>query len=180
MIGVGWRMMLAPGIAFGRCGPGGREGRRWTGKESGLQTAVALPGNGGGGDGGNGNGGRRRHRAPMAALAMAVLAMAVAAPAPARATADGPDYYAVAGVAAGRSLAIRAEPSAAGRRIGAVPHDGRGLANLGCRGGPTFAEWQRMSASQQERARRQRWCKIRYQGIEGWVAGWHLAEDGGR
>jgi len=107
--------------------------------------------------------------------AVAVLAAGAAA----WAEADGPDYYAVRGVAAGDVLNIRAAPSAKSAAIGQVPHDGRALQNLGCRGGPTFAEWQTMSEAERTRAGRKRWCKIRYQGVEGWVAGWFLAEDSG-
>lgn len=92
------------------------------------------------------------------------------------ATADGPDYFAVKGVAAGDVLNIRAEPSASGARIGEIPHDGQGLQNLGCRGGPAFAEWQKMSEAERKRAGLKRWCKVRYGGVEGWVAGRFLTE----
>jgi uncharacterized protein YraI len=36
-----------------------------------------------------------------------------------------------------------------------------------------------MSEGERTRAGRKRWCKIRYHGVEGWVAGWFLAEDSG-
>lgn len=88
-------------------------------------------------------------------------------PRDALATADGPEYYAVTGVAADDVLNIRAEPSPNGEKVGEIPYDGRGLQNLGCTGGPTFAEWQKMSETERERARRQRWCRIRYGGVEG-------------
>jgi hypothetical protein len=94
------------------------------------------------------------------------------------ATADGgPDYYAVTGVAADGVLNIRAEPSAGSRKIGEIPHDARGLQNLGCTGGPSFAEWLKMSEAERKRAGRDRWCRVRYQGIVGWVAGRYLMED---
>ena len=95
------------------------------------------------------------------------------------ATADGPDYYAVTGVAADDVLNIRAEPSPTGAKVGEIPHDGRGIENLGCQGGPTFAEWQKMTKAERERAGRKRWCRVRYQGVEGWVAGWFLTENSG-
>lgn len=109
-----------------------------------------------------------------------VLVLAVAAPGgrSAHATADGPDYFAVRGVAAGSVLNIRAAPSTSSAKLGTIRHDARRLQNLGCQGGPTYAEWERMSAADRSRARFQRWCKVRYQGIEGWVAGWLLTEDG--
>lgn len=94
------------------------------------------------------------------------------------ATADGgPDYYAVTGVAANGVLNLHAEPSAEGRKIGEIPHDARGLQNLGCTGGPSFAEWAKMSEAERQRAGRDRWCKVRCRGIEGWVAGRYLMED---
>lgn len=94
-----------------------------------------------------------------------------------QATADGPDYFAVTGVAAADVLNIRVEPSARSAKIGEIPHDGRGVQNLGCQGGPTFAEWQRMTPTERERAGRQRWCKIRYGSVEGWGAGRYLTEE---
>ena len=95
------------------------------------------------------------------------------------ATADGgPDYYAVTDFAADGVLNIRAEPSAGSRKIGEIPHDARGLQNLGCTGVPSFAEWLKMSEAERRRAGRDRWCRVRYQGIVGWVAGRYLMEDG--
>ena len=110
-------------------------------------------------------------------LLLAALVLGWSRDAPA--TADGPDYYAVTGVAADDVLNIRAKPSPKGEKVGEIPHDGRGIRNLGCQGGPTFAEWEKMSEAQRKRARRQRWCRIRYEGVEGWVAGWFLTEDSG-
>lgn len=95
------------------------------------------------------------------------------------ATTDGPDYYAVTGVPADDVLNIHAEPSAKGEKVGKIPYNGHGVRNLGCKGGPTFAEWQKMSDNERERAAKRRWCKIRYNGTEGWVAGWFLTEDSG-
>jgi uncharacterized protein YraI len=115
----------------------------------------------------------------LAFMLLVVAALAADGPRDALATADGPDYYAVTGVAAGDVLNIRAEPSAKAEKVGEIPHDGRAIRNLGCRGGPTFAEWEKMSAAERKRAGQKRWCKIRYNGTEGWVAGWFLMEDSG-
>jgi uncharacterized protein YraI len=112
-------------------------------------------------------------------IALVMLALGAAGPGESMATADGPDYYAVTGVAAGDVLNIRAEPSPTGAKIGEIPHDGRGVQNLGCQGGPTFAEWQKMNAAERQKAGRQRWCRIRYRGLEGWAAGRFLTEDSG-
>lgn len=76
----------------------------------------------------------------------------------------GPDYYAVTGVAANGVLSIRAEPSAESRKVGEIPYDARGLQNLGCTGGPNFAEWLKMTVTERKRAGRNRWCKVHYRG----------------
>lgn len=89
----------------------------------------------------------------------------------------GPDCYAVTGVAADSVLNIREEASAGSRKIGEIPHDARGLQNLGCTGVPSFAEWLKMSEAERKRAGRDRWCRVRYGNIAGWVAGRYLMED---
>lgn len=94
------------------------------------------------------------------------------------ATSDGgPDYYAVSGVAADSVLNIRAEPSAKSEKIGEIPHNARALRNLGCTGVPSFAEWSKMSGTERRGAGKDRWCRVRYQGLVGWVAGRYLRED---
>ncbi len=110
-----------------------------------------------------------------AMLAALVIAGACASGA-ARAEADGPDFWRVAGVAPGDVLNIRAAPSPKARALGTVPHDGQGLHNLGCRGGLSFAQWEKAGPAQRERGRRARWCKIEYRGVTGWVAGRFLVE----
>lgn len=105
-----------------------------------------------------------------------VLAAAVVAP-PARAEADGPDHFRVVGVAQTSVLNVRAGPSASAARVGTLPADARGLRNLGCEGGLSYGEWANASAEERAAGRRDRWCRIDYDGLVGWVAGWHLAED---
>lgn len=100
----------------------------------------------------------------------------VASAGPVRAEADGPDFFRVVGVAANDVLNIRAEPSSRSARIGAVPHDGNGLRNLGCRGGLTFEQFNAATPAEREAGRKTRWCRIEYRGITGWVAGWYLGE----
>lgn len=107
------------------------------------------------------------------ATTIAVLACGAGA---ARAEADGPDFWRVTGVAAGDELNIRASAAPKARALGAIPHDGDGVRNLGCRGGLSFAQWRKASPAQRERGQRSRWCKVEYRGVTGWVAGRFLAE----
>ena len=93
------------------------------------------------------------------------------------AEADGPDFYAVTGVAADDVLNIRAAPSARSEKLGEIPHDARGLENLGCQGLPSFAEWQAMTGQQRQESRKDYWCRVKYEELEGWVAGRYLRED---
>ena len=109
----------------------------------------------------------------MLSVLLAGLATAVAA------EADGPDFFAVTGVTVDDVLNIRVEPTAASRKIGEIPHDGRQVRNLGCQGVPSFAEWERMTESERKDSAMHRWCRISYQGTEGWVAGRYLREDSG-
>jgi uncharacterized protein YraI len=106
------------------------------------------------------------------------LLVAVASWAPVTlAEADGPDFYAVTGVAADDVLNLRSGPSPDADKIGEIPHDGRGLQNLGCEGAPTFAEWQAMTPEQRTESGKKRWCRVRFGDLEGWVAGRYLRED---
>jgi hypothetical protein len=95
-----------------------------------------------------------------------------------QAEADGPDYYAVQGVAEGDVLNIRAEPNPHARKVGEIPPHGTCIRNLGCKGGLTFEEFTILSTEEKERRAREnpRWCKVEYQGITGWVAGRYLGE----
>ena len=97
----------------------------------------------------------------------------------AHATADGPDFYAVTDVAVDDVLNLRAGPSEDAKKIGQIAHDARGLQNLGCQGLPSYDEWERMTGKERQASRKHYWCKVRYQGVEGWVAGRFLREDSG-
>ena len=97
---------------------------------------------------------------------------------PVAATADGPDYFAVTGVADDDVLNMRAGPSAHAEKIGEIPYDARGLTNLGCQGLPSFGEWEKMTEQQRRDGRKNYWCKVGFQRLEGWVAGRFLHEDG--
>ena len=112
-------------------------------------------------------------------VSLAALLWAATAAAPAAATADGPDHFDVAGVPPGATLTLRAGPSEDTAPVAVIGHDARALRNLGCTGGPSFGEWQRMSEAQRTQAARRRWCRVRHAGIEGWAPGVSLRESAG-
>lgn len=94
------------------------------------------------------------------------------------ATADGPDHFAVRGVAAGDVLNIRAGPDAGTRKLGQIPPGASCIRNLGCQGGLSYQEFSTLSPEQRLQREREnpRWCRVEYRGIAGWVAGRYLAE----
>lgn len=108
----------------------------------------------------------------IAVMSIALLSMSSAA----QAEADGPDWWTVTGVGANDVLNIRAEPAASAEKIGKVPTNAQGLRNLGCTGEMSFDEWEKATETEREQARFNRWCKIRYAGTTGWVAGRYLTE----
>ncbi len=94
------------------------------------------------------------------------------------ATADGPERYRVVDVGATSALNLRAKPGTDGAVIGRIPAGADGIANFGCIGGLTLAEYEAASAAERAAARKTRWCKVGYDRTVGWAAGWHLAEGG--
>lgn len=109
------------------------------------------------------------------AIVLAVIMM-LASTLAARADADGPDYFQVTGVAEDDVLNIREAPEAGARKIGEIPWNGDQIQNLGCQGGMSFAEWEAATDAERAAAAQTRWCKVSYRGVEGWAAGWFLAE----
>jgi hypothetical protein len=107
---------------------------------------------------------------------MALLAASLMGGPAAHAEADGPDFYRVTGVSEGGVLNVRSGPGLEHPTIGSLAFDADGIRNLGCEGGPTFAEWQSAGPAEREAARKRRWCRIEHGGTTGWAAGWHLAE----
>lgn len=83
------------------------------------------------------------------------------------ARADGPDAWDITGVTAGSTVRLHAAPSVRSAVVKQLPHDSQGLENLGCK--PA-----RPSAG--ARAADARWCKVRFQGVQGWISGRYLAE----
>jgi uncharacterized protein YraI len=113
----------------------------------------------------------------MRLLRCIALAAAIFMASEPRVAADGgPDYWAVTGIAVGFVLDIFAEPSTDSPKLGAIPSDGKKLQNLGCIHEPTYQEWLAMSEEERMQAAERRWCRIRYQGVTGWVRGKFLKE----
>lgn len=98
--------------------------------------------------------------------------------APVLAEADGPDYFRVRNVRANDVLNLRTGPSPSAAKLAEIPHDTDGIRNLGCRGGLSFAQWERATAAQRKAAESRRWCRVEYRGVRGWAAGRFLAEGG--
>ena len=113
--------------------------------------------------------------APFALLIGLATGLGAAA---ASADADGPDFYAVRGVAHGDVLNIRTEPDPHAPKVGEIPPDGECVRNLGCKGGLTFQEFTELSPEQRKQRERenQRWCKVEYRGATGWVNAHYLRE----
>ena len=71
-----------------------------------------------------------------------------------------PPYWAVTGVRSGDVLHLRDDPSTGSTTVAEIPPNARGLKNLGCRRDPPTP-----------------WCRVDYQGAQGWVAARFLRRD---
>ena len=105
------------------------------------------------------------------------LAWASALAPPALAEADGPDSFRVVGVPSGHSLGLRTGPGLLFPIAGALPANAVNVKNLGCKGGLSFAEWQRASARERAASVERRWCRVRFGNVTGWAHGKNLRED---
>ncbi len=95
------------------------------------------------------------------------------------ATADGPDYWRVAGVSANDVLWMHPTPDYHSGKIGKIPHNAICLKNLECTGNISFAEYQRLSPREQDQLKnKSKWCKVDYRGTVGWVNAKFLTEGG--
>lgn len=94
-------------------------------------------------------------------------ALLAATPATLLARADGPDAWNVRGIAPGQSASLHAAPSLRSAIVGKVPHDAKGLVNLGCK--PAFDAGRR-------RPSEARWCRVEIKGKRGWISSRYLAE----
>lgn len=90
---------------------------------------------------------------------------------------DPSEFWAVTGVGAGDVLHMRDVPSADSKSLAQIPPNARGLKHLGCRRNqPPLDLWMRMNETARREALTQ-WCRVEYQGMQGWVAGRFLTKD---
>ena len=110
-------------------------------------------------------------------IAGTLIALSLSGLAPAEA--DGPDFFRVVGVKRGDTLNVHVEPHAHSKVIGEIAPGSDCLKNLGCKGGLTFREYTSLSKKERQRIKRERprWCRIRFDGMTGWVYGRYLAES---
>jgi len=109
------------------------------------------------------------------AFALAGAAPASAADARTPAFVESP-YYALSNEVT-RKLILRNEPSSSGKRIGELPAGARGIEGKGCRG-PSDIGWDHLSPDLRSAMSKERWCRVRWQGVEGWVSARYLRPDG--
>jgi hypothetical protein len=115
------------------------------------------------------------HTASFAIVISGISAGALCAAALAQ---QSPDFWAVTGVQANDVLHLRDLPTAESRSLARIPPNARGLKHLGClRKQLPFDQWVRMSEAARKEAQMQ-WCRVEYQGQQGWVAARFLKPDG--
>jgi hypothetical protein len=86
-------------------------------------------------------------------------------------------YWAVTGVPAGDVLNLRDVPHGDSRKLAGIPPGAAGLKNLGClKPEPSLERWASMTPAERENAKLE-WCRIEYQGRQGWVAARFLKPD---
>ena len=108
-------------------------------------------------------------------LASAAPVFAADAPAKTPAFVESP-YYALTNEVT-RKLILRSEPASSGKRIGELPAGARGIEGKGCRG-PSDAGWEHLSPDLRSAMSKERWCRVRWQGLDGWVSARFLRPDG--
>lgn len=104
---------------------------------------------------------------PVVWLAMTICAQA---------DADGPDFYRLAETTPTGGVPLRAAPSAEAAVLATLPAGANGLANLGCEGRLSLAEWGEASEAERAAAADRVWCRIGTREHQGWVRGRYLVE----
>lgn len=113
--------------------------------------------------------------ATVLALVQAAQVFAADAPPKTPAFVEAP-YYALTSEVT-RKLILRSEPASSGKRIGELPAGARGIEGKGCRG-PSDAGWDHLSPDLRSAMSKERWCRVRWQGLDGWVSARFLRPDG--
>jgi hypothetical protein len=111
--------------------------------------------------------------------APAAASAAPAAEGAAEPAADGPPVFlAVTGVKSDDVLHLRDVPSADSKSLADIPPNARGLKKVGCMRIQLSMD-RYMYLSKQERNDAQApWCRIEYQGKQGWVSARYVKEEG--
>ena len=88
-----------------------------------------------------------------------------------------PAYWAVTGVRSDDVLHLRDVPNADSKSLARIPFNARGLKHLGCRRNEMpFEDWVKLS-KEARKASLMQWCRVEYNGQQGWVAGRFLKPD---
>ena len=90
--------------------------------------------------------------------------------------ASGPDFFKVENIDPGQTLIVYDGPSVDYPAIFELSGDRDALYNLGCVGALSYAEWQEATPEERETAANLHWCKIAFDGEEGWVQARYLGE----
>ncbi len=110
------------------------------------------------------------HKAGPATVALMVCISASIFAGAARAE-DPPQYFSVTGVAADDKLHMRDVPHGDSKILSDIPPKARGLKGLGClKPQPSLDRWMEMTEDERKNAKLE-WCRIEYNGRQGWVAG---------
>ena len=74
-------------------------------------------------------------------------------------------------------LHLRDVPSADSKSLAGIPFNAKGLKHLGCRRNEMpFEDWVKLS-KEARKASLMQWCRVEYNGQQGWVAGRFLKPD---
>ena len=88
-----------------------------------------------------------------------------------------PAFWAVTGVRSDDVLHLRDVPNADSKSLARIPFNARGLKHLGCRRNEMpFEDWVKLS-KEARKASLMQWCRVEYNGQQGWVAGRFLKPD---
>jgi len=88
-----------------------------------------------------------------------------------------PAYWAVTGVRSNDVLHLRDVPSADSKSLAGIPFNAKGLKHLGCRRNEMpFEDWVKLN-KEARKASLMQWCRVEYNGQQGWVAGRFLKPD---